>query len=102
MVDKYMTDKNVENWLKESGLAEKMLEDIDAGKIKCEYNEKFKKTITMHGDAKSLLDWIDAWKLYDDNLLLVELGHSKKYNSVIYTFNIPYLDEYYPNRNKRN
>ena len=93
--------KVTENLLKEDGTADKILEAIDAGKIKCHYNERFKKIIMMNGDAPQLLDWINAWKL-DDPCLLVKLGHSEKYNSDIYAFNIPYLDEFYSRKNKRN
>ena len=92
--------KVTENWLKESGTANKILEDINAGKIKCEYNENFKKTITMHGYAKSLLDWIDKWKLYDDPGLLVKLGYSEKYHQDIYILNAFYLDKFYSRKNK--
>ncbi len=93
--------KVTENWLQESDLVEKTLEDIDAGKIKCEYNKNFKKTIIMNDKAIRLLDYIDDGKLYNDNLFLIELGYSKKYNSVIYFFDTHYADKFYPNRNKR-
>lgn len=94
--------KVTENWLKESGTADKILEAIDAGKIKCHYNERFKKIIMMNGNAPQPLDWIDAWKLYDDPWLLVKLGHSEKYHKDIYIFNAFYLDKFYSRKNKRN